>query len=343
MPSRAFCSDENQGSPIILITKHFGTFPFNHGRVGGIVATDRHAPHAHHGQDMVIIQASHVGYDPENEQFGHYRRLQTSALQNSSSCGKMDAVLTKYALKYQFASDNILLQRSGDDRLITIDNALLEPRHTDDLHLNLEHLVGLKRDGEFDLAGQFSTSLAFHASNHLKTLLPDDCWTEGSGAPIGTHLGPEMFYFLKKSSADHEGHDHLEQNLLPYLAQILCSPSPLLTAAQVNTRVEFERTYRSLLDEPSYRERRLLFISGVNVDVSPREGQLFPLTKFIPWAAFVQNQKGRYLLEQEELISKLRSRSDQNPDQIELDEAIRSMMDIDEIQLHFPYTESPIA
>ena len=36
MPSRAFCSDENQGYPIILITKHFGTFPFNHGRVGGI-------------------------------------------------------------------------------------------------------------------------------------------------------------------------------------------------------------------------------------------------------------------------------------------------------------------
>ena len=28
MPSRAFCSDESQGYPIILIAKHFGTFPF---------------------------------------------------------------------------------------------------------------------------------------------------------------------------------------------------------------------------------------------------------------------------------------------------------------------------
>lgn len=27
MPSRAFCSDESQGFPIILIAKHFGTFP----------------------------------------------------------------------------------------------------------------------------------------------------------------------------------------------------------------------------------------------------------------------------------------------------------------------------
>ena len=61
IPSRAFCSDENQGYPIILIAKHFGTFPFNHGRVGGIVATDRHGPHSHHGKDIVLIQASHVG------------------------------------------------------------------------------------------------------------------------------------------------------------------------------------------------------------------------------------------------------------------------------------------
>ena len=70
MPSRAFCSDESQGFPIILITKHFGTFPFNHGMVGGIVATDRHGPHAHHGKDLVIIQASHVGYDPDTRTFG---------------------------------------------------------------------------------------------------------------------------------------------------------------------------------------------------------------------------------------------------------------------------------
>lgn len=61
MPSRAFCSDESQGFPIILIAKHFGTFPFNHGRVGGIVATDRHGPHA-----------DHVGYDPESNSFGTY-------------------------------------------------------------------------------------------------------------------------------------------------------------------------------------------------------------------------------------------------------------------------------
>jgi hypothetical protein len=69
MPSRAFCSDESQGVPIILITRHFGTFPFNHGQVGGVIATDRHGPHAEHGKDMVVIQVSHVGYDPETKTF----------------------------------------------------------------------------------------------------------------------------------------------------------------------------------------------------------------------------------------------------------------------------------
>ena len=70
MPSRAFCSDENQGIPIILLTKHFGIFPFNHGRVGGMIAVDRHAPHASHGEDSVIVQASHVGYDPNSGVYG---------------------------------------------------------------------------------------------------------------------------------------------------------------------------------------------------------------------------------------------------------------------------------
>lgn len=35
MPSRAFCSDESQGYPVIFIMQHFGAFPFDHGRVVG--------------------------------------------------------------------------------------------------------------------------------------------------------------------------------------------------------------------------------------------------------------------------------------------------------------------
>jgi Conserved region in glutamate synthase len=70
MPSQAFCSDETQGYPAILLAQHFGTFPFDHGQVGGRVATDRNGPHAHHGEDLSIVQASHVGYDPSSRRLG---------------------------------------------------------------------------------------------------------------------------------------------------------------------------------------------------------------------------------------------------------------------------------
>src|SRR3984957_10046743 len=78
MPSRAFCSDESQGYPVVLLAQHFGTFPFDHGSVGGRVATERHGPHAHHGEDLVNIQASHVGYDSERQLFGVYRRQRSA-------------------------------------------------------------------------------------------------------------------------------------------------------------------------------------------------------------------------------------------------------------------------
>jgi len=103
MPSRAFCSDENQGIPIILLTKHFGTFPFNHGRVGGIMAIDRHAPHASHGEDSVIVQASHVGYDPDTGVYGTFRRPKSDDKATSVSCGKLSHVITPYLEQYRFA------------------------------------------------------------------------------------------------------------------------------------------------------------------------------------------------------------------------------------------------
>ncbi|MCK5192885.1 MAG: hypothetical protein KAQ71_03685, partial [Desulfobulbaceae bacterium] len=105
-------------------------FPFNHGRVGGIVATDRHFSHAHHGKDMVIIQASHVGYNPETKTFGSYCRLQTPDNKKTTTCAKIGDVIKSYQDEYQFAQNNIYLGREGDVRTITIDNHLLDERRT---------------------------------------------------------------------------------------------------------------------------------------------------------------------------------------------------------------------
>jgi len=77
-----------------------------------------------------------------------------------------------------------------------------------------------------------------------------------------------------------------------------------------------------------------VYVAGLNIDIAPEPGQLFPLTKFVPWAAYVQEQDGtHYTLEQAELMEKLQAQSAQNPDQIDLEDAIRRMGAADEIKI----------
>jgi len=171
MPSRAFCSDESQGFPIILITKHFGTFPFNHGMVGGIVATDRHGPHAEHGKDLVIIQASHVGYDPDTQKFGTYRRLQAEVQECSGSCGKIGGVLGWYLDEYTFVRENIFLGRRNGACTVTIDNQLLNEGRSEVLFLQLERLLQMDA-GSPQLVQTFSTARSCLAASDLIGMLP---------------------------------------------------------------------------------------------------------------------------------------------------------------------------
>lgn len=334
MPSRAFCSDESQGYPIILIAKHFSTFPFNHGMVGGVVATDRHGPHAEHGHDLVIIQASHVGYDPATRSFGVYKRLHTQQQELSSSCGKVDNVLSWYQTEYRFARENIFVSNEDGKWLITIDNQLLNETREEGLYLHLDKLIALDEQGQPNPIRAYSTSKCFPASNELIQQLKQNSAAKDKPQALGALLLPEWYHFKRRISGDEEGRGHLEQNLLPVMPWVLAAKSPLLTAAKVITQVEFDRAYRTILREESYRNKRVLFIAGLNIDISPESGQLFPLTKFIPWAAYVQQANGEhYHLEQDELFAQLQAQSAQNPDQTDLENAIRLMSEAKEVRV----------
>src|ERR1700744_2059534 len=133
MPSRAFCSDESQGYPVILIAQHFGTFPFDHGRVGGKVAINRHGPYAHHGEDLVIIHASHVGYDPDTKRFGVYQRQRTASHEFGDNCGKLCGVLHWYQAEYRHARDHILCGRLDGKPVVYIDNLFLDEERPEGL------------------------------------------------------------------------------------------------------------------------------------------------------------------------------------------------------------------
>ena len=86
--------------------------------------------------------------------------------------------------------------------------------------------------------------------------------------------------------------------------------------------------------EHAYKGKKVVFIAGLNIDISPQPGQLFPLTKFVPWAAYIQDSDGYYFtLEQEELVQTLQQQSVENSDQIDLEHAIRMMASAEEIKI----------
>ena len=323
VPSRAFCSDESQGLPIILMNKHFGAFPFDHGLVGGIMAHGRHAPHSHHGKDLVILQASHVGYEPESQRFGRYRRLQTEDQHFSPNCGKIHATLEWYLNEYEFAQQNTLFHEEQGEYFITIDKLLLEQNYEEGIFLDLEKLIQHdKKTGEMVKPSKIlSTSRVFPASKRLVRFLQDqDCsLAQDKARPLGKCLQPSMFEFKR----DQTRFNRMEKNLHEYMPWVVTSGKPMLSAAEINVQIEFDQAYRSIVREESYHGRNLIYIAGLNIDESPKTGQKFPQSMFVPWAAYVQNSKGESsLLEQDELYQVLMECSDINNDQVNLDDII---------------------
>jgi len=321
--SRAFCADESQGLPIILMSKHFGAFPFDHGLVGGIMAHGRHAPHAHHGKDLVILQASHVGYEPRTQRFGRYRRLQTEDQHFSSNCGKIHATLEWYLEEYKFAQENILIQKVDDELQITIDKQLIDQDYDEGLYLRLDKLIEHIGDTE-ELVKPIkilSTSRVYPASKELKEFLAElECnFSESKPKPIGNCLQPTMFSFKR----DESQFNRMQQNLHEYLPWVVTSGNPMLSAAEINVQIEFDRAYRSIVREESYHGKNLIYIAGLNIDYSPSTGQHFPLSQFVPWAAYIQTAEGEHtILEQDELYEALMECSPNNEDQVNLDDMI---------------------
>ena len=335
MPSRAFCSDESQGVPIILLAKHFGVFPFNHGRVGGIVSVDRHGPHADHGKDLMLLQSSHVGHDPKTGEFGVYRRLHTEEGHNSCSCGKIGHILDWYRAEYRYARENVRLARYDGQPVILVDNLLLDAERAQGLFLNLGRLVQHDTDGKFQALNSLSTAHALPAAHTLIKRLGKNTWPLHGSIGMGDHLQPEDFYFKRVFANRDPFQDQLERNLLPPMPWIVSAKHPLLTAACVNTQAEFDRTYRSLTHNPALHGKNMLFISGINIDISPEDPSHFPLTQFVPWAAYLHLADGTcQILEQDELLDTLASMPSDNPDQICFDESIEIMSQVPKAQIH---------
>jgi hypothetical protein len=100
---------------------------------------------------------------------------------------------------------------------------------------------------------------------------------------IGRHLYADLLHFRRNTETVVDASHNINRNLIKSMPDILCSKYPALTAAQV----EFDRTFRTIVKEKACLGKKIVFISGIHIDVSPREGRIFPLTRYVPWAAYI--------------------------------------------------------
>jgi hypothetical protein len=213
---------------------------------------------------------------------------------------------------------------------VFIDSALLDPHRAEGLFLQFDRLID---PASPDPLSVLSTWTAFAAAPSLQAL-PPDVGRQGAPKPIGHRLAADLFSFRHQPEIGPEGHDLLEESIAPAMPTIVTSPNPSLDAARYHTQAEFDRTYRTIQREPAYHNKNLLFISGLNIDVSPRAGLLFPLTKFVPWAAYARLRDGTdFLLEQQALFDVLDAQPVENAAQISFDAAIMTMAEAAAIEL----------
>ena len=192
----------------------------------------------------------------------------------------------------------------------------------------------MNADGQHTPIKILSTAKIFRPASSLVVRVGESSFNGITPKPIGTKLASDSFYFNRNIPRLQEGAHHIERNMIGYMPQIVTSPSPVLTAAQINTQIEFDRTFRTIVKEQGYKGKKVIFIAGLNIDISPESNQLFPLTKFVPWAAYVQDRDGYYYtLEQQELVQLLAQQRTDNSNQIDLEQAIQFMTELDEVSI----------
>ena len=160
--------------------------------------------------------------------------------------------------------------------------------------------------------------------------------SEGA-ACIGDKLPADWLCYKRNPDNINADKQHLDHNLFTVMPHIVTAPSPMLAAAQVNTMAEFDSAFRTIVKTNAYQAQKVLLVSGVNIDISPNHDEVFPLTKFAPWAAYYKDERGvGQVWEHAELVERLLAQPLDNPEQIDLEEAIATMSRTPDIDIVWP-------
>jgi hypothetical protein len=110
----------------------------------------------------------------------------------------------------------------------------------------------------------------------------------------------------------------------------------MLLAAQINTQVEFERVFHTIAREPAYRDKNVLLVTGLNIDISSLEGGTPAISKFVPWATYYKAGDGtHFALDQKALFEALEQQSTENPHQVNLEQSLEVSYGTNPINIEF--------
>ena len=315
MPARAFCSDGSQGYPTMVLAKHFGTFPFDYGQIGGTFDFNRSPAFVTHGRDMVVVQATHVGYDPVTNKYGKYPRHRTSCdpekVVCTANCGLVAIITTPYSEAYKAAASQTLVakNRATGEYQVRLLNFFLAKENTSRAPVSVQFDIprmlrvtagSAGAEGVAKYVSQDPVSRTFVASDefarHLsqyKQFADESSVEDGKFVPLGDALTPAWFKFPRAAGGAELG--QYEKNVRDQMEWVVTQPEPLLAAAQACAQAEFQRFLTEVSFAKSWFENRNLFyVSGIMIDVSPSTDQLgsgcafYPRSLFVPFAAYSQ-------------------------------------------------------
>ncbi len=291
LPVKVECPDESQGLKMLYFIATFGTAPFVGRSVGAELDHGTIVPAAHHAHNLVFVMGSHVGFDQQQRMFGRLYREKEAGF--STCCGKLAGVIAPYLAEYEYAKNNIQVFRRDGKVLLEVPNRLLGIHSSVEPHpVKVQLHPALVRE-EPEVHGLIITekprSVIFDIHPALlRALEGKKRQISQDPSPLGNDLEPEYFNFLWVSSSPFS--DDLTRRLHPLMHRIVASRDypPMVTVANVNTWIEFNRFIDAIHAIPDVIPKGIFGVSGLTVDLYFEEREYHYSNAYYPQYAFLK-------------------------------------------------------
>lgn len=289
IPVKIECPDESQGLKIPYFIATFGTAPFVGRSVGAELDRSSIVPACHHAKNQVFVMGSHTGFDHQERKFGRLYREREGGF--SPCCGKLGGVIAPYMAEYEYAKNNIQIFRRDGKVFLEIPNRLLGVHSSIEPHpVKVQLCFSLVRDGagaEALVTSDKPRSVIFEIHpEQLRKLEERKRRISEEPAPLGDELDPGCFEFLWVAPSPFP--DDLTRRLHPLMHRIVSSRDypPMVTIANVNTWIEFNRFIDAVHALPDVIPNGIFALSGLTVDLYFEERDYRYSNVYYPQYAF---------------------------------------------------------